>query len=60
MKKCAGFKTREGKKNPDCDPTFWVENNNFEKKKLCKSCQRLKNNVYHCEYTRKWRKKNNK
>ena len=60
IKKCAGFKTRDGKENPNCQKQFWAENHHYKRRQLCSSCQKLKNNAYHCEYLRKWRAKKNK
>ena len=54
-KKCKGYNTPDGEKNPDCEKTFWVEPNHFKTRPRCNSCQRLKNNVYHKNYLRKRR-----
>lgn len=58
IKKCIGYPTPDGKKNIKCERSFWVENKNWKIKTLCSSCQRLKNNIYHKNYLRKWRERN--
>lgn len=60
VKKCEGYKTPEGKKNPNCEKRFYVENNNYKRKVRCESCQRLKNNEYHRNYLKKWRDRKKK
>jgi hypothetical protein len=57
QKKCNGYATIDGKKNPDCAKTFDVYPCHIDRKTLCDSCQKLKRNEYQRGYLRAARAK---
>lgn len=54
-KRCEGYKTREGKPNPECLKWFLVKPEHYERSIYCISCQRLKYNTYQRRLMRKVR-----